>query len=204
MLNQWTLKIQQMPKLLFGFIVILIAMVVTVYRDPPTTQCQIQMEQVQKRLVNGFYQSYNRGKYQSGILSSFQNCLDTNSPGGCLDLFKRLDFFEEQIRTVPTHCGQDPATDFVRKALLKALRLLVRISWGDQPPINKYNKTAWLDTADLGLYCRLKRQFVRLYGKETYKSFAWFYIPKLPEATTLERRDQWNKSLFSYPCKGLY
>lgn len=193
-----------MPQLLLGFIVILIVMGITVYRDPPTTQCDIQLEQVKNRLKKGFYRTYDRGKFESGIPRAFKKCLQTNSPGGCLDLFKRLDFFEEQVRTVPTHCGPSEPAQFVRKGLIKALRLMAQIGWGEKPPVNKYNTTAWLETTDLGLFCRMKRQFVRLYGKNTWKAFAWSVIPKLPEATTLEKRDQWNKSLFSYPCKGLY
>ena len=204
MVNQLILKIQQIPQLLLGFIVILAVLLITVYRDPPTTLCDVQMKNVRKQLVKGFYKSDDRGKFKTGIGDSYNKCIETNSPGGCFDVFKRFDFFEEQVRTTPTECGQHPSANFVKNSLMKGLKLLAMIGWGEKPPINKYNKAAWLDTSDLGLFCRMKRQMIRLYGKNTWKAFAWSTIAGLPESKTLPRKDQWGKSLFSFPCKGLY
>ena len=119
-------------------------------------------------------------------------------------MFSRLDFFEKQIRTIPTECGESPATESLRKASEKALRLFLRLAWGDEAPKNKYNITSWLDTHDLGIYCRLKREYVRLFGKEQLNAVAWSQIPLLPGAKELTRKEMGERSLMSYPCKGLY
>ncbi len=203
-MNGLILKLQQVPRLLLGFIVILIALFVLVFRDPPTTLCDIQMEEVKKRLVDGFLRDGSRGKYESGINTAFDNCLKSNSPGGCFDIFSRLNYFEKQIQSVPTQCGGHAEALFVRKALLKALRLMIKIAWGEAPPVNRYNKTSWLDASDIGLFCRLKRQFTRLYGESQWKGFATSLIPKLPDSQTLPKKEQWDLSMFSYSCTGVY
>lgn len=217
--------IQQLPPLLLGFIVIVVVLIGFRFYDPPKTLCDVQAEAVKKRLVNGFYSSLGNNRYsqaaaleeaqrqaddfsrsslESSVLEAFNFCLRSNSAGGCYDMFSRLDFFEKQIRTIPTECGESPATAFLRKAGEKALRLFLRLAWGDEAPKNKYNITSWLDTHDLGIYCRLKRQYVRLFGKEQLNILAWSQIPLLPGAKDLSRKEMGERSLMSYPCKGLY
>ena len=136
-----------MPKLFLGFLCILFTLLFLVfYYNPPITPCEIQMKQVHKKLKNGFYTHDKRGKYNKGVLAAFDTCLKTNSPGGCHDMFSRLDFFEEQVKTIPSECGQDSSTGAIRKALQKALRLFAMIAWGETPPMNRYNKTGWLES----------------------------------------------------------
>lgn len=193
-----------MPKLLLGFVVILVVLIAMVFRDPPTTLCDIQMKEVNARLVKGFFIDTSDGIYGKSVMTAFHFCLRSNSPGGCLDLLSRLKFYEKQIKTIPAECGQHSSTVSVRQALEKAMRLFTKIAWGEKPPVNKYAKTAWLESEDLGLFCRLKRQYRRLYGSARWQNFIWSIIPNLPEAQTMSKKDMWDKSLFSYPCKGLY
>jgi len=217
--------IQQMPPLLFGFVVIVAVLIGFRFYDPPKTLCDVQAEAVQKRLANGFYRSlgnnknsqaasleevqrnsddFSRSSLESSVIEAFNFCLSSNSPGGCFDMFSRLDFFEKQIRTIPTECGESLATEPLRKASEKALRLFLRLAWGEEAPKNKYNITSWLDTHDLGIYCRLKREYVRLFGKKQLNALAWSQIPTLPGAKDLTRKEMGERSLMSYPCKGLY
>ena len=119
-------------------------------------------------------------------------------------MFSRLVFFEKQIRTLPEECGPSPVSSPIRKALEKALRLFAKIAWGGKPPENKYSKLSWLDSMDIGLYCRLKRQYRRLYGQESWKNFTWSVIPTLPGVESLKKnkKEIWERSLFSQTCKG--
>ncbi len=205
MLSSIILYIQRMPKLLLGFLVLLGVLAVLVYRDPPKTVCDIQMNEVNKRLADGFFVNDTRGGgFEKGVMTAFNNCLNSNAPGGCHEMFSRLDYLEELIKTIPAECGSHPSTAAVKGFVAKGLRLFGMIAWGEAKPINKYNKTSWLDTSDLGLYCRLKRQYQRLYGQEAWRQFVWGFLPGLPEAKTLQRKEIWDLGLFSYPCKGLY
>lgn len=189
---------------MLGFIVICGLLVGLYFYDPPKGICDIQMEEITNRLNKGFFVDDHDGSYGKSAQAALDFCFTTNSPGGCHDLFTRLNFFEKIVKSLPTECGTSEAAGSVRKVLIKSLKLFGQIGWGEKPPINKYNKTSWLDTADLGLYCRLKRQYWRLYGKEDWKNFTWSVIPGLPEANTLEKKKKWELSLYSYNCKGLY
>ncbi len=175
------------------------------FNDPPKTICDIQMEEVNKRLVKGFFQVDERGTgYEAGVMVAFEKCLESNSPGGCFDMFQRFDYLEGLVKSIPTDCGAHESTAKIKSFLAKGLRLFAKIAWGDTKPINKYNKTSWLDTADLGLFCRLKRQYQRLYGRDQWNIFVWNFLPTLNDANTLQKKELWELGLFSYPCKGLY
>ncbi|MEM7646707.1 MAG: hypothetical protein AAF203_07355, partial [Pseudomonadota bacterium] len=152
MLSQLLLKIRLAPKLLLGFVFLTVALLVLILRDPPKTLCDIQMEEVNQRLAKGFFVDTRDGIYQKGVLQAFQFCLETNSPGGCFDLFNRLEYYEKQIRSIPAQCGAHPSTVSVGKGLRKALKLFARIGWGEVPPESKFKKTAWLESDDLGLF----------------------------------------------------
>ncbi len=202
MLNSIILKIYTIPRLLLGFIIIIIALVLLYYSDPPKTLCHIQMEAIQKTLVKGFYMNDRAGSFGKSISAAFQFCLNSNSPGGCDDMFSRLHFFEKQVRTLPEECGSSKTSLPIKRGLEKALRLFAKISWGGSPPKHIFKKTSWLDSSDIGLYCRMKRQYLRLYGEEAWKTFTWSMILTLPKAETLTKKEIWKKSLFAQICTG--
>ncbi len=183
---------------------LLIALVGLSIYDPPKTICDVQMDEVNSRLVKGFYQDNSEGLYGQSIKDAFDFCISTNSPGGCFDMFTRLTFFEKQIKTIPENCGSHTKIEPIKRALDRALKLFVELAWGDEPPNNKYNKTSWLDQRDIGLFCRLKNEYIRLFGPDTWKAHMGAIAPGLPGVESLQKKDIWEKSLFSYPCKGLY
>ena len=204
MLNSIILKIQNLPKLLLGLIIVIITLIALHYLKPPKTLCDIQMEAIQESLSKGFYVDDRSGSFRKFIGDAFQFCLKSNSPGGCYDMFNRFRFFEKQVRTLPEKCGSSEVSLPIKNALEKSLRLFAKISWGGSPPQNKYSKLSWLDSADIGLYCRLKRQYQRLYGKETWKAFTWSVIAGLSKIETLRKnkKEAWEKSIFSQNCKS--
>lgn len=118
-------------------------------------------------------------------------------------MLTRLKFFEKQIRTIPKECGAHPSIGKVQGALEKGIKLIAKIGWGAKPPETLFDKKAWLDETDLALFCRLKREHRRLFGKQRWQGFRESVIMILPEANKLPRKKRWEKSLFSYPCKGL-
>ena len=204
------------PKLLLGAIVIVLTLAVIIYNDPPTTLCDIQMQAVNKKLAGKFFSTKSVGRvsddstvigastsgtYQKGVMSAFNFCIETNSPGGCYDIFNRLNYLEKQVRTIPNTCGEHSSTQKVRKALEKGIRLIVKVAWGEKPPENAYEKKAWLDINDIALYCRLKNQHQRIYGKKNWALFRDQVMGGLPEAKTMKRKDIWKKSLLSYKCR---
>lgn len=204
MINQWIVKILQLPKLFIGFVVILMVLIGLYLQDPPKTLCDIQMEAIEAQLMKGFYSKTKEGLFGRSVKSAKSFCLSSNSPGGCYDLFTRLSYFEKQVKTLPTQCGPHPSANKMRSILQKSIKLFVDIGWGDQAPKDKYNKTSWLDPGDLGLYCRLKYQHQRLYGKQVWQEFAWAALSTLPGVEALQKKQIWERSLFSYSCQGVF
>ena len=204
MFDQLLLNIQRMPSLLLGFLIILAVVIGLRLFDPPKTLCDVQMEVVTKKLNEKVYVDASDGTYNKGIAAALDFCITTNSPGGCYDIFKRIETLEDAVGTLPDECGQHDSTERVGKDLEIVLGLFAKIAWGAEPPKSKYDKTSWLDDSDLGLFCRLKHQYQRLYGKERWEAFLWSTAAKMPGITGLEKKDLWEKFLFSYPCKGLY
>ncbi|MCB0378926.1 MAG: hypothetical protein KDD33_10575 [Bdellovibrionales bacterium] len=196
--------LQRIPKLLLGFVVIVGVLLFLLYTDPPKTLCDIQMEGVNERLRANFYADANRGKYNNSIKEALNLCLESNSPGGCYDLFTRYNYFEKQVRTIPTECGPHGSVVPIQDGLQRGIKILVEIAWGGKPPESVYDKKAWLDSTDLGLYCRLKQQYIRLAGKEKWALFREALMNSLPGADKIDRKQRWEKSLFSFPCKGYY
>lgn len=204
MINQLIVKFQQVPKLLFGFIVIVAVLIFMVFNNPPKTLCEIQMQEISERLSKRFIRGNDRGKFESKVTEALEICMASNSPGACKDIFDRFNFLEGVVRTLPTECGSHPSSAKIKGFLHEAIRLFGKIAWGDTTPINRYNTTAWLDTSDLGLYCRIKRQYFRLYGKQAWKGYVQKVARSLPEAKNLRNKDLWQFSLYSYNCTGLY
>lgn len=215
-MNQLTLLIQRIPKLLLGTLALFATLIFMVFNDPPTTVCDIQMKAVNEKLSGYFFTNSDmgtigedglvrggsrQGSYKRGIMDAFGFCLKTNSPGGCYDMFQRLDYFEKQIRTIPSQCGTHPSTASVKSALEKGVKLLVQIAWGEKPPETLYEKTAWLDLADVALFCRLAREHKRIYGEQAWGLFRESIMTTFPESEKLTRKEKWDKSLFSYPCQ---
>lgn len=216
-MDQITQFIQRVPKLLLGTIIIVGTLFFLIYNDPPKTVCDIQMEVVNKNLVGKFYTNKGSGKvnaegqliggsalgsYQKGVGSAFDFCMKTNSAGGCYDMFSRLYYLEKQTKTIPKECGDHSSTTSIRDAVRKGIKLLVTIAWGETPPETAYEKVSWLDTSDIALFCKLQAQHQRLYGA-SWKQFRESVIMSLPEAKKLTRKERWEKSLFSYPCRQL-
>ena len=195
-------KILDLPKLLLGTFAVLATMVFLYFNDPPKTLCDVQMEAVNKSLSVGFFSKKGPIKFQQGVMDAFNFCMEANSPGGCYDIFERLRFFEKQVRTIPSSCGGHKSVEKMLKALEKGIKLIVQIGWGEAPPETLFEKRAWMTNADLGLFCRMKREHIRLFGKKRWMAFREHVMAGLPEAQTMSRKQRWEKSLFSFPCKG--
>lgn len=205
MLNSILQKLQRLPQLLIGFLVLSGALLFMSYYDPPRSLCELQMQEVEKHLLKGFYSVNHRsGGFEGRLKTAYQKCLSTNSAGGCLDMFSRFGHLASSVKNLPSECGQHPSTQKVQRFLARGLRLLAMIGWGEKPPENKYNKTAWLDSTDLGLFCRMKFQYRRLYGDQAWKQLAWSTLPGLPGAKELDKRQLWDRGLFSNSCKAFY
>ena len=187
-----------------GGLVVVGVLIFMYLSEPPITICDIQLETVRKKLNKDFLRRNREkfGAHDSPVGKSYDYCLQSNSTGGCYDLFRRLIIFERQLRTLPAQCGSHEGVQAFQSWLVKGISLMARIAWGEKPPETIYEKKGWLEEDQLALFCRMKREYKRLYGKSEWGRLRDGTLMKLPGAESLTRKDKWEKSIFSFPCRG--
>jgi hypothetical protein len=195
--------IASVPKSIIAIVVLILGFVLIVYNDPPKTVCDSQMDLFRQSQKEFLYSRPGPNQTTQGPLLTelYELCQAGNSPGGCFEFFVRLKKMNQDLDTIPRQCNETAAEEKVIKtALLSSMKLMSRISWGDRGPASTYKRTAWLDMSDLAVYCGLKKQATRIYGKEFYEDWQSKVISSLPEAENLEPEQALQKSLFATPC----
>lgn len=174
-----------------------------VLSDPPHTKCDSQVEAFKQSQI-GFL--YPNPKIKSEKTSQYKKlitqCKIANSPGGCYEFFMRMKQFLLQIRkTISDECNSDLANvSPVERAVWESAGLMTQLAWGEKPPETYYQKFGWLDTADISLFCSLKREAIQLFGEETWAAYRESLFTKLPGASELSRKKVWEVLLLSVNC----
>lgn len=189
----------------FVAVVVLAVFVVGLYVfNPPTTVCDVQMD-VFKRAQRSFLATTGRGSVQlrSEIDRSIRQCLEGNSPGACLDLFRGMGRLATDLEAVQSQCvaavGEVPG---VRAAVLRSAEVMVQVAWGDAGPMSQAGRASWLDTADVAVFCRLRRAATAIVGREAFEAWQQSVLGKLPGFSKLQREDALSKTLFAVNCES--
>lgn len=170
--------------------------------DPPHTVCESQLEifrEAQKHFLflDEARKAITTTKYQSLI----RQCRSTNNPGGCYELFEETKMMLRDLQAVPSDClSRAGDIEEVKTALKEMIDLLVRLAWGEKAPATYYEKFAWLDTADISLYCKLQQQIKDTYGTKEFEDFRERMFQELPGADKMSRNDIWDMTIFSVNC----
>jgi hypothetical protein len=201
------------PKGLLALIAIVVGIFFVVLSSPPHTVCDSQLElfrsneqhflfldQAKRNKIRGIGDPIE-GDETTKYLTLYNHCLNTNTPGGCYELFYETRTLLRDLSEVPDSCAAE-AGDIaeVKKAIWGVEDLLVRLGWGEKPPGQYSQKFGWLDTADLSLFCKLKHQIITSYEEEAWENFRESQFKSLPGAKDLTREEVWDLSLFSENC----
>jgi hypothetical protein len=105
------------------------------------------------------------------------------------------------LEAVPSECAaQIGSINEVKVALMEISELLVRLAWGDRPPVTYHQKFGWLDTSDISLYCRLKKQIIESYEELAWQEFRERLFRDLPGSKDMPREQVWDMTIFSENC----
>lgn len=198
--------LSQIPKNLLAILVVAggtIFWVVLV--QPLATVCDAQIEGFQKIQSDFLYKEKSYPKAKKLVKRKYQylyeNCLDTNSPGGCYEYFGQVRTVLHDLEPFTGECLATPKSikevDFL---LWKTAELMVRSAWGEAPPSSYHAKFGWLDTADIALFCKLKSRIIAVYGQSKYDAFQNKMMLELPGAKDLPRNQIWDMTVFSENC----
>ena len=200
-MDRW---IASIPKPLFALIVIIVGFVVIVLNDPPRTVCDAQLDALNDTQREFLYSRSGAGRTTKAplVVELYDLCESNNSPGGCFELFQRLKKLELDLANVSVNCADELEKDSQIKGwLLKNLKLMVRIGWGDQPPAPNGKRPSWFDASDLALFCDMKKTALRLLQEEKFDEWRDGVVTALPGADHLEIDQARGRSLFATPCE---
>jgi hypothetical protein len=74
-----------------------------------------------------------------------------------------------------------------------------QISWNESTVVRK-GLYAWLDEEDMLLYCRLKNEYIRLYGVPAYTQLQNSLHGQLIKLKKMPAKETWERTILSYRC----
>jgi hypothetical protein len=192
-----------LPKSFIAIVAIVITLLVLRQWDPPRTVCDTQIEYFKDAQKKFLYpeSTSSEVKKQALVKTLFETCNNENNPGGCFEYFESIKKMLTDLKNVPEQCseaiGEVPE---VQQWTWKTLRLMVQMAWGPKPPISYIQKNGWFDSSELSLYCGLRQEAIRIYGREKYGEWQEQMLQSMPGAEKLDRNQIWQRHLLSTPC----
>lgn len=203
------------PKLLIGPMVVAFVILYFVYDDPPKTVCDLQFEIFKKENEKYIYGHTNKGvRFSPQYQKDIADCQAQNSPGACFDWMQGIQRTLHASRNIPNECnvnqmsglrklkqfagGTDLLTPF-KGWMTQSLYTFSQISWNDSIVVRRglFN---WLDNEDLLIYCKLKNEYIRLYGNEAYTQLQNSLHAQLIKLKNKPAKDAWERTILSYRC----
>lgn len=192
--------LNSMPRWMLAGLAILIGFVVIVANDPPHTVCDSQLELFKQEQADFLY---GQGRTPPLIKHQLSNCEDSAGPGGCYELISRLKKLNQDLDLIPHQCSETfGKEDDLKGFILRSMKLMVQISWGDRGPASEYKRSSWMDTSDLAVFCGLRKHAEQFYGVDALDGWREGVLGSLPEADKMDHESLYSKSLFATPCEA--
>jgi|FLYM01.1.fsa_nt_gi hypothetical protein len=191
-----------LPKGLLAFLALFGGILFIVFSDPPKTVCDAQKDVFKRNQMSFLYLD---PKFKTQKTTKFERlfeyCKNTNTPGGCLELFQLTKRLLDDLNAVPLDCRSEVASSSeVKKVITYLTELLVRLAWGSQPPQTYAQKMGWLDVADVSLFCQLQVRYSEYFGMSAWEGLREKLLKDLPGAETMTRSQVWDFSILSENC----
>ena len=195
-------KLLSLPKSMLAVLVLGGAIVFIVAQDPPHTVCRAQIENFKLQQKGVIYKDPKIKTRQKPLITVMvESCKKHNSPGSCYGLFSRIKRLIYGFKVVAVHCKASFASlGEVRKALFAVYGLMIRIAWGDAPPVAYQDKKNWFSDVDMSVFCLLKERILFFYGKQALINLEKQVFKKLPGAKDLQESRIREMALVSENC----
>ncbi|MBY0384740.1 hypothetical protein K2X05_06235 [bacterium] len=203
------------PKIIIGPMVVILVILYFVYDDPPKTVCDLQFEVFKQENENYLYGYSKKGvKYSPEYQQELAHCQQQNSPGACFAWKEGIKRTIHSSRNIPNECnaekmsglrklkqfaGGPDAMSAFKQWMTISLYTFSQISWNESTVVRK-GLYAWLDEEDMLLYCRLKNEYIRLYGLAAYTQVQNSLHAQLIKLKKLPAKDAWERTILSYRC----
>lgn len=183
-------NLYKLPRPVLAALFIGIGIAFILLNDPPHHICDTQMEHF---------------KSQQKILGNFKKhtlvCRETNSPGGCYEMFSHLNRTLKNFYLVSKECLIPLSKNAeVKNTLLEGIELMVRLAWREETLVGRADKFHWLGKADMNLFCRIKDRLIVLYGHKTFQDFEKQLLTSLSSDKNANPEAVRKKSILSEYC----
>jgi hypothetical protein len=196
--------LRSLPKGVLAVLAILLGSVLILFNDPPRTVCDVQLELFKTSEQNFLFDSEKNNVSRPADIKEFlQTCRNSNTPGGCNELFSGLKRLTEDLHDIPSSCAETAGqVAEIKKWVWEGLRIFVQIGWGEKPPGSYVEKMSWLNSADMAVFCNLKMRVIEMYGQDKFAEFQEALMRELPQADKLTREQVWELSILSSRCEA--
>lgn len=193
MLDQWIHQLTLRPYLTATVVFILAALSFFVI-EPTRDDCQIELDNFKTQFKSQLYQQEIKSLSLPPLLrGAINNCYETNQEGGCFHAFQLLERLVSDLETRQSCLSIIAKEQVVDGVLSAGLKLSVELAWGANqgPESGQYlSAESWLDTSDIARFCRLKRQYIRYLGPESFIAKQTEHLANLVGETPLWENKQ--------------
>ncbi len=169
------MDLNRIPKPLLVALVLLAGVAIIPLLSSPHSVCQSQLENFQESQAGFIYsKTEKKTKIPPRYDRAFSNCYSSNignTPGACAEYFDLLRGMLRDLQNISNECGEQvKGNERLMKAMTQSLKVFTEIAWGDPPPEENAEftlATSWLEPADLSIFCSIKNEWVRFFGKES-------------------------------------
>lgn len=196
--------IDAIPKFFLGPLLVLGGIFYFILQDPPKTVCDIQFEIFKKENEKYVY-PYKKKKIEipAVIKRDIEMCQNTNTAGGCYDWMAGLKGVLKTTRNLPTECrSRISELNPLKSWMDQSLFLFSQISWNSSQFVRP-DLFHWLEKDDVILFCRLRMEYIRLIGVESYKAQEKRLLDELVKLKKLPPPKVWERTVLSYKCPTL-
>ena len=191
-----------LPKNVLAVVVLGTAIFFIVAQDPPHSICRAQIENFKSQQKGILYEnSAIKNKKGPLLKRMIKHCKENNSPGSCYGLFSKVKKLIYDFKVVSVDCREEfSALSDVRKTLFEIYSLIIRVAWGDKPPVEYQDKLHWLSEVDVSLFCLIKNRILFFYGSSALVSLEKKTFKSLPGAEDMNPVRIRELSLVSEDC----
>lgn len=194
--------LESLPKFIIGPAAVIVGILYFVIQDPPKTVCDTQFEifkKEQSKYIFGY--TKNGITIPAGMQKDIKTCQEGNSPGACYDWLQGLKTTLHGSRNLPQECGSRlgelaPYGTWMDQSLF----LFSQISWNDTNAV-RADFFNWLESDDIDIFCRLKREYIRLKGEQAYNNAQMALLNQLVTLKKIPAKDVWPRTVLSYKCR---
>jgi len=195
-------KINLIPKPILVSLVLIIAIFLIIFNDPPKNACDAQLDIFFKYQLGKI--SSLRGKVGSLLSRTAKYCGDVKTYGGCVEFHETLRGIVKELHNVSPECSSKViSNEKIQMILQESMALMVKSAWGEKPPEPGPNVYGWLTMSEYTLFCGIKRMIYEHLDDEAWETLVRSIIFKLPQSNELQFNQSFERSLFSLRCEAI-